>query len=288
MTPDFLRRLDALSMVSRQTMRGPALGSRRAPALGTSVEFSDFRNYSPGDDIRRVDWNAYARLERLFLRLYRSEEDLVVTLLLDTSRSMAWGRPAKIDLARRIAGSLAYIALSGEDRVVAAGLDDDLRPYLPPQSGHSSVWHVWEFLEDLRCTGVTRLDKALSSLGRYHSHHGLAVVITDLLTSSDWEQGLRSLLALRQEVVLLQILAPEEVEPDLLGDWRLVDDEESIALEVSSTPRVLQAYKERLAEFTHKVASFCHTHHVSFLQLRSDVPIDDVVLKLLRRARVVA
>ena len=106
-TPEFLHKLEALGLATRQSLAGPGIGPRRSPRLGMSVEFSDFRNYAPGDDYRRIDWNAYARLERLFLRLYRAEENLTVSLLLDTSRSMAWGEPSKFDLACRVAGALA-------------------------------------------------------------------------------------------------------------------------------------------------------------------------------------
>jgi len=125
-TPEFLRKLDALSLATRQSFPGTGAGPRRAPRLGASVEFSDFRSYTAGDDYRRIDWNAYARLERLFLRLYRAEENLNILLLLDTSRSMAWGEPSKIRLSRQIAGALAYIGLVHDDRVGAIALSDDL------------------------------------------------------------------------------------------------------------------------------------------------------------------
>ena len=287
-TPEFLRKLEALTLATRRSLPGPSVGPRRAPGLGASVEFADFRSYTPGDDFRRIDWNAYARLERLFLRLYRAEENLTVGLLLDTSRSMAWGQPPKADVARQLAGALAYIALAGDDRVDVAAVGEGLGPYLPPQAGRAAVWRVWEFLEALPTQGATRLDRALAAFGRYRTRPGLAVVLTDLLTPSDWRAGLRALLALRQDVTLVQVLAPEEVDPDLLGDWRLLDDEEGTPLEVTATPRVLQAYRERLAAYTREVASFCHGHGIAFLQLRSDLSLEDAVLRLLRRARVLA
>ena len=160
-TPDFLRKLEALGLATRQSLAGPSVGSRRSPKLGTSVEFSDFRNYTPGDDYRRIDWNAYARLERLFLRLYRAEENLTVSLLLDTSRSMAWGGPSKFDLARRVAGALAYLALVRDDRVRVGVLGEDLLAHLPAVAGRAQVWRVWDFLEQLQTLGTTDLGEAL-------------------------------------------------------------------------------------------------------------------------------
>ena len=154
-TSEFLHKLEALGLATRQSLAGPGIGPRRSPRLGMSVEFSDFRNYAPGDDYRRIDWNAYARLERLFLRLYRAEENLTVSLLLDTSRSMAWGEPSKFDLACRVAGALAYLALLRYDRVGAFALGGDLRDHLPAAGGRAHVWKVWDFLEQLQILDTT-------------------------------------------------------------------------------------------------------------------------------------
>ncbi len=283
-TPEFLRKLDALSLSTRQSFPGTGAGPRRAPRLGASVEFSDFRSYTPGDDYRRIDWNAYARLERLFLRLYRAEENLNVMLLLDTSRSMDWGQPTKLHLARQIAGALAYIGLSHDDRVGVAALGNDIGAYLPPLGNRANVWQVWEFLESLQCRGGTDLGKALVSLRRLRPSPGLAVVLTDLLTESDWRRGLLALLGLRQEVVLAQVLAPEELEPGISGDWQLVDDEDERPLDVTLTPRAVKMYRERLGSYVREVAEFCHRHTITFMQFPSTISIEDAVLRLLRRA----
>ena len=286
-TSVFLHRLEALTLATRQSLAGTRVGVRRSPRLGASVEFSDFRNYTPGDDYRRIDWNAYARLERLFLRLYRAEENLTVSLLLDTSLSMNWGRPSKLDLARQVAGALAYIALAREDRVRVAALGDDLLSRLSPVGERSQVWRVWEFLEQLPCLGRTDLGEALSSFARYCRQPGLSVLVTDLLTDSDWRAGLRALLASQQEVVVLQILAPKEINPDLTGHWRIVDDEDGASVEVTITRRTLRAYVDRLNAYTREVASFCHGHGVSFVQLQSDISVEEAVLHVLRRAQTV-
>ena len=288
-TPDFLPKLEALALATRQSLAGSSVGPRRSPRLGMSVEFSDFRNYTPGDDYRRIDWNAYARLERLFLRLYRAEENLTISLLLDTSRSLAWGQPSKFDLARQVAGALAYVALVNGDRVGVAALGDDLLAHLPPVSDRGQVWRVWDFLEQLQTLGGTDLGKALSSAAaRYSRRPGLSVLVSDLLTDSDWRAGLRALRAARQEVVLLQVLAPEELDPEIMGHWQLVDDEDGSSLEVTLTARTLEEYRDRLSAYTREVASFSHGQGISFVQLPSNLSIEDAVLRLLRRARIVA
>ena len=287
-TPDFLHKLEALGLATRQSFAGTSAGPRRSPRLGTSVEFSDFRNYAPGDDYHRIDWNAYARLERLFLRLYRAEENLTVSLLLDASRSMAWGEPSKFDLARQVAGAMAYLALVKDDRIGVVALGDDHLSHLPSVGGRAQVWRVLDFLEQLQPLGTTDLGGALSSFAsRYRQRPGLSVLVTDLLTDSDWRAGLRALLASRQEVIVLQILASEEITPEITGHWQMVDDEDGASLEVTLTPRTLQEYRDRLSAYTREVASFCHAHGVTFVQLRSDLLIEDAVLRLLRRAQVV-
>ena len=288
-TPDFLHKLEALELATRGSLAGPGIGPRRSPKVGTSVEFSDFRNYAPGDDYRRIDWNAYARLERLFLRLYRAEENLTVSLLLDNSRSMAWGEPSKFDLACRVAGALAYLALLRYDRVGVFPLGGNLRGHLPALGGRAHVWPVWDYLEQLQTSDTTDLGEALSSFAaRYCPRPGLSILVTDLLTDSDWRAGLQKLLAARQEAIVLQILAPEEIAPEITGHWQMVDDEDGTSLEVTLTPRTLQAYRDRLTAYTREVASFCHAHGISFVQMGSDLPIEDAVFRLLRRAQIVA
>ena len=287
-TPDFLHKLEALALATRQSLAGARVGPRRSPQLGASVEFSDFRNYTPGDDYRRIDWNAYARLERLFLRLYRAEENLAVSLLLDTSRSMAWGQPPKFDLARQVAGALAYIALVRDDQVRVAALGEDLLDFLPSVGNPAQVWRVWGFLELLQSQGGTDLGEALSSFAaRYCRRPGLSVLVSDLLTDSDWRAGLQALRATRQEVVVIQILAPEEIAPEMTGHWQMIDDEDGASLEVTLTPRTLKEYRDRLSAYTREVASFCHGHGISFVQLHSDLSIGDAVLRLLQRAQIV-
>src|SRR6266513_898671 len=115
--PALMKVLESLTLAGRRVPSGQTAGQWRSRASGSSVEFSDYRTYTPGDEFRRIDWNAYARLERLFVRLYRAEEDLALTVLLDTSASMAWGTPKKARLVAQLAGALAFIALTGGDRV---------------------------------------------------------------------------------------------------------------------------------------------------------------------------
>jgi uncharacterized protein (DUF58 family) len=282
-----LQRLDSLALITRKPMATGRPGRRRSPLAGSSMEFADYRRYAPGDDFRRIDWRAYARLERLFLRVFEAEENLTVTVLIDCSDSMQHGTPSKASLATTLAAALSYIALKCEDSVIAGALTDRLKAHRRIGSGKHAIWTVGEFLTRLPHSGTTDLNRALYDLGRVVTSPGLTIVISDFLAPGGYETGLRAVRQLRQEVVLLQILAPDEIDPDLQGDWRLRDSEGVSSVEVSSTPGVLQAYRQRLIAFMQELASFAHAHAMTYAMIPSDTAIIDVVQRLLRQVEIV-
>jgi uncharacterized protein (DUF58 family) len=284
---DVLQRLDSLALLARRPMASGRPGRRRSPLAGSSMEFSDYRRYAPGDDFRRIDWRAYARLERLFLRVFEAEENLTVTVLIDCSDSMHHGKPAKASLAAALAAALSYVALKCEDRVIVGALTDRLAASRKAGSGKNAIWTVGEFLNRLPRSGTTDLNRALYDLGRIVSSPGLTIVISDFLAPGGYQTGLRAVRQLRQEVALLQILAPDELEPDLHGDWRLRDSEGAGNVDVSASPGVLQAYRQRLALFTQELASFAHSYAMTYTLIPSDTSIIDVVQRILRQVELV-
>jgi uncharacterized protein (DUF58 family) len=284
---DVLQRLDSLALLTRRPMATGRPGRRRSPLAGSSMEFADYRRYTPGDDFRRIDWKAYARLERLFLRVFEAEENLTVTVLVDCSDSMSYGNPTKASLAMSLAAALAYVALKCEDSVIVGALTDKLAAYRRAGSGKNAVWSVGEFLQRLPRSGATDLNRALYDLGRIVSRPGLTIVISDFLAPGGYQTGIQAVRKLRQEVALLQILAPDELEPDIQGDWRLQDSEGLGSLDVSISAAVLQAYRERLAMFTQELASFAHTHAMTYTMIPSDTAAIDVVQRMLRLVELV-
>jgi uncharacterized protein (DUF58 family) len=283
----FLHRLERLAIVNRQPLQGPTAGPRRSPRHGASVEFADYRTYVPGDDFRRVDWNAFARLDRLFLRLYRAEEITVVTILLDHSGSMRFGEPTKALTAGRLAALLSYVALHNYDTVAVAGWGEKIDRFVPAQSGKTAVPRVWRAISDLMqgASGTTVPTTDFASLRRFGSYRrgpGIAIVLSDFLTDSDWRGGLRSLRAAGQEVTAIQILAPEELDPQLRGDWKLVDAETGAQAEVTISPRLLHRYAETLESHTAAISDFCRREGIGFVRLSSDVDLMGTVLTDLR------
>lgn len=288
--PAFVRALESLSLAGRRAPSGQAAGQWRSRTSGSSVEFSDYRTYAPGDEFRRIDWNAYARLERLFVRLYRAEEDLSLALIVDTSASMGWGRPSKGRLAAQLAGALAFVALHSGDRVdLFTSKNAQVDERLNGLRGQAAAWGAWRLLERLNCEGATDLNADLAACARSMRGAGLTVVLTDLFSPNGYQQGIDALLGLRQDVLLIQILTPDELDPpaDMLGEWRLLDTEPTAPVEASITPGVLRAYRRLIATFGQEVADFCRRRGVTYLQLRSDTNVADVVLRTFRHIGVV-
>lgn len=283
--------LDRLSLRVTRAVPGQASGERRSPRSGASSEFADFRNYVAGDDLRHVDWNAYARLDRLLLRLYVGEDDLTVTLWIDVSASMDWGRPSKSAAARSLAGALAYAALGSYDRVAVNGFADTVVARLPPLRGRRSCPKVWAALSRLPSGGLTDFAAVAGAAGAgagRGARRGLSVILSDFLSTSDLAGALSALRRSGQEVALVQVLARQEVEPDHSGEIRLHDVETGEEVEVTMTAGVLAAYRAALEEHTGALRALAHDRGAAFARVISDVPVEGMLLGDLRRAGVVA
>ncbi|MCS7222357.1 MAG: DUF58 domain-containing protein [Anaerolineae bacterium] len=282
----FLRQLDQLVLVSRRMYYGQMPGERRSPRRGQSVEFADYRSYVLGDDLRAVDWNVYARLEKLFVKLFVAEEETTVHLLLDASRSMGFGHPGKWPYAVRLAGALGYIALAGMDRIRAAALGDGgLRP-TPAMRGkrQALTWFGW--LQAQQPRGQAYLGPMLREYAAYGRPIGPALVLSDLLDPS-WEEGLAALCHHQFEVTVLHLLSPQEVTPDLEGDLKLVDSETGQAVEITADYDLLTHYRRRLAAWQEQIRSFCARRGIHYVFIETSLSLETLLFSLLRRLRVV-
>jgi len=230
---EFLRRLERLAVLVRRPVRGGLKGGRRSVKRGQSVEFADYRDYSLGDDLRQLDWNVYARLEKLFVKLFIEEEDLTVTLLVDGSASMSHGTPDKLVFAKRAAAALGYIALAAEDRVVLASLAGRAGRRRAALRGSGRAFRLLAELSAIRpADGVTDLVAACRHALAQVSGRGVLVLISDLLDPGA-ERALRDLAGTGSDVIVLHVLAPDELAPSLEGDLRLVDAESGASVDVT-------------------------------------------------------
>ena len=287
LSPEFLRRLERLRLASRRTFLGRQRGERRSPRRGASVEFADFRSYVPGDDPRYLDWNACARLSRLFLKLFVEEEDLYVTVLLDTSESMMFGAPSKERCAKQAAAAVSYIALCSLDRLFVYGFAPRLGESMGPLRGRGCAPGYLRWLAGLGAGGATDFSAALKSFALRTAKPGIAVVISDFL-APDYQVGLKALVQRRFDVTAIQVLAPEELTPELTGDLQLVDAETGETREISVTRGLLRDYQARLAGFQDEFRRFCLRYGINALVLTAGESFEDLALRALWRRGLVA
>src|SRR3954471_4116923 len=187
--PQFLARLEQLELVSRKIFLGRMKGERRSKRKGQSVEFADYRNYVVGDDLRFLDWNLYARLDKLFLRLFLEEEDLHFYLLIDNSLSMGFGSPTKLHYAKQVAAALGFIGLVNMDRVVIEAFNDRLTQRMPALRGRRSLWRMLDYLAKIEPAGPSDLRQALRAFSMQCSGKGIVVLLSDLMDKGGYEEA---------------------------------------------------------------------------------------------------
>lgn len=278
-----MSRLDQLELLSRKIFTGRMKGERRSKRKGESVEFADYRNYVVGDDLRFLDWNIYARLDRLLLKLFLEEEDLNVTVLLDCSKSMDWGDPHKGLYAKRVAAALAYIGLINYDRVSLYGYNDALAHEMRAVRGRRMVSQVIPFLEGIPLEGSSHFASAAKRFALRHRGRGIVVVVSDFMDKGGYEEGLRFLVGLNLDLYVIQVLSPEEIEPELTGDLKLVDVEDEDQAEVTISKPLLDKYKQMLTAYCDGLKDYCTQRGVTYLFASTKVPFDTLVLNYLRR-----
>ena len=282
LSPEFLLQLERLALLSRRAFRGRTRGERKSPRKGMSVEFSDYRPYGAGDDLRYVDWNIYGRLDRLYLKLFVDEEDLRLHLLLDGSASMSFGEPGKLHYAARLAAALGFVGLASHERVGVAVIRDRMAEGWSPARGRGQLLSLLEFAARLRSEGPTGLSDALVAYALRSREAGLAVLISDLLDPAGYERGLKALLERRFDVHVVHLLSPEELNPVLAGDLRLTDAETGEIQDFTMDGEAMRSYRERLGEFLESAEGFCRANEISYHRVATDTPVEELVLRELK------
>ncbi|MFZ1935039.1 MAG: DUF58 domain-containing protein [Thermoguttaceae bacterium] len=309
LSPELLARLEKMELVSRKVFRGRMKGERRSPRKGQSVEFADFRNYVPGDDLRFVDWNTYARLEKLFLKMFLEEEDLHFYALIDASSSMDFGNPTKLRFAVQLAAALGFIGLVRGDRVKIETIGQSARESAPTFRGRRSLWRMLDHLEQIAKKGTSLiladladspspagrksvtspflLAEGVKSFCLRNSGKGIVVLISDLMDKGGYESALRYLASRQMDVYVIHVLSPEEFEPDVQGDLRLVDCEDGDVAEVTITVPLMKRYKQTLAAFVDSARDFCSRRGMMYLLARSETSIEQLLTGYLARRGLV-
>lgn len=287
LTPKLLARLEALDLVSRKIFLGRFKGERRSLRKGRSVEFADYRNYAQGDDLRFVDWNLYARLDRLFVKLFLEEEDLHVYVLVDAGPSMNFGEPTKFRVAQQTAAALGFIGLIRSHRVRIETLGQSLRAPGPVWRGRQNAWRMFAHLESLAPNEKVSLTEGIRNFGLRNSGRGVLVLVTDLMDKQGYDEALRYLTARRMDTYVVHTMSREELRPDLQGDLRLVDCEDDEAIEVTVGEPLLKAYDRTLRSFLAEAREFCTRRGLNYLFVDNGMPVERVVVDMLRRQGLV-
>jgi len=281
----FLRRLERLAIALQRPPTAGLAGDHRSRRRSEGLEFADYRTYSPGDDFRRIDWKAYGRLGTLYYRLAEAYDELALHLLVDTSASMNWGVPNKLDYARQLAAALGYLALARLDAVAAGALAPGA-PRLPLLRGKAQAGRLFAFLDGLPLTDRAPLRESLR-LYRRGAMRGVVVLLSDGFFP-DGHTGLGELLEAGFQPVLLHLLSPQELEPALTGDLELVDCESGELVPASLTPETLSRYRERLRAWCGELESYCVARRIPYIRLSTAMPLEEAVLGELRRRRLLA
>lgn len=298
LSPAMLQRLERLELVSRKIFRGRMKGERISRRKGQSVEFADFRNYVPGDDLRLIDWNLYARLDQLFLKLFQEEEDLHFYALIDASASMNFGTPNKLRVAKQLAAALGYIGLCRGDRVCVQELGPHGRN-APVVRSRGALWKMLKYLETIQSPLAVESSEDLAAGSNVSLHDGVkefvtrgvtsgvVVLITDLMDKAGYESALRMLIGRQMDVFVLQVLSQEELKPPLRGDRRLIDVEDGDAAEITVNQFVLDRYEETLKAFLQQARQYCAKRSIMHVLVPTDTPIETVMTRYLRSRGIV-
>lgn len=287
-----LRKLEQLTIIANKVRAGVIKGERRSARRGTSIEFADYRSYVRGDDLRRVDWNIYARLQRPFIKLLEDEEDLALYLVFDASASMDWPRSGERALhkflyARRLVAGLGYIGLGTGDHVTVAALRGDAVPRWGPLRGRGHTLNMLHWLEDQYTRGQVEFNTALRAFANRTPRAGVVIVVTDLMSPDGYEDGLRALQGRGHEVIVIQTLSPDEISPELTGDLKLIDVETGVPQDVTIDAAMRDLYLQRLQAWQGEIDAYCVRRGIHYLPVSTAQPWEQVILSELRRTNVV-
>lgn len=252
-----LRLLDRVRLVVRATATSSDQGGHRSPALAQGQEFADHRQYVPGDDVRRVDWKAFARHRQLVVRQFIEDRDVRVYILVDTSGSMTRGAPAKVEVAKRIAAAFSYAGTKDFDRVRVLPFSSDMDVTLRAVRSRGEMPGLDAQLADAGVGGETKFPEVVRDFARRYPQRGLAIVVSDLMAPDGWEDGLRLLGGLGHQLVLVRVACAEDDAPDMRGEVELVDSESGQTVPLRMTPALIEAYRAEVREHVARCREAC-------------------------------
>lgn len=290
---DLMLRLEQMTLFTKGRIRGTMQGQRRSKLMGASLDFADYRLYSPGDDFRQLDWNAYARTGKPFIKLFLDEQELQVHLYIDGSKSMDFGlheqgsRSNKFMYAKQLAACIGYIALAGYDRVGVRFFSDQMDAKLPLIRGKGAAPKLFQFLAEQQTCQQGDIAKAILHPMSTPVQPGLTWLFSDFLYETGVEEAVSYLRATGQDVVVVQILSPLEINPSYSGELRLVDSESGQGKEVAMSRKVIKNYQAVLQQYTSSLQRLCFDQNIAYMLVSTETPVAETVSRIFRHSGVV-
>ncbi|MBI3820746.1 MAG: DUF58 domain-containing protein [Planctomycetes bacterium] len=284
---EFLRKLEYLNVVARKIFAGSLRADRQSPRRGTSAEFADHRSYSAGDDFRHVDWHLFGRLEELFIKRFREEENLHLTVLLDSSLSMESGQINKFNYGMQVTAALAYIGMANLDSVNVLPFGDRLRDGIWKIKGRGKVFTLFNYLKSLEPATTTDLQKSFREFIQRERRRGVVIVVSDFYDFEGIQPALKFLKYPKNDIFVIHVVDETEEKPDVRGDLRLVDSETGGFREINVTDALLARYKKAFAELSERVETYCIKNEMGYVRARTTIPFDELVLGILRRGGLI-
>ena len=285
---DFFTKLNKINMALNFRLSNGTQGGRKSKAKGVSVEFSDFREYAPGDDFRRIDWNAYGRLDKLFVKVFMEEREGVFNFFLDKSKSMDQGDDNKGEMALKIVASLGYITINNLDRIIVSGLEDGNIVDLGSGTGKRTFQKLLRDLNNIEFNGATNLGESIRK--RKITGRGVSIVVSDFLNNGgleNLEEGLKYLAFKKQQIILVQVLSKEDMEPAIDEEVTLIDSETREEVKMTLNYKVIEEYKKALKTYNNNLKNMAKKYGAKIVFVRSDESLEKVILDKFTRNNVV-
>lgn len=280
---DFMNKLDNMKFNINRDYTGSFSGDRRSKARGSSMEFSDYREYNIGDDLRRIDWNTYGRLNKYYVKIYEEERQTNINIFLDISKSMDFGDINKFFYAKILAASLAYIGLTSSDSVNVYTFNDIINPDIINVSNKSSILNVVDFLDKLETAGETNYEKAFENIGKYKIRTGKTIILSDFLSDTNYEKALLNLIYRRQELIVFHILSEEEINPNLSGGTKFVDNEDGSKLDIEVNDYILNEYKNLFENHQLKLEKYCKMKDINYIYTLTNESYFNYINSIMRK-----
>lgn len=281
----FIAMLEARDLRIQNPMNGMFGGNRRSRAYGSSAEFADFREYAPGDDLRRIDWNLYARFEKLYMKLFVDERQLHHNIYIDASASMDWGEPNKAHIALKLAAAIGYLSVQAMDRVSFYAIhEDSCEDLCQTIIGREAFYNAANILNTVDFYGDGDIGAAFETLENPGNGDGISVIISDFLTDSDWKSAVDKLLYHNREVYLIQVLSRDEITPDISGkvlmlDAESLDEDDGRNYRSEVTRSSVKAYEEAFLYHQKEIKQFCAARNVGFITVCSDESVERMLFQ---------